>query len=70
MTRDEHLSWAKERAHEYADKGQLDQAVNSMGSDLGKHEELKVNNYVLAYGILLARRKNYDGVKSWIDGFR
>lgn len=40
MTRAEHLAWAKERALEYVEAGQLGQAVNSMISDLSKHHEL------------------------------
>jgi hypothetical protein len=34
MTREEHLAWAKTRALEYANRGDLVNAVASMGSDL------------------------------------
>lgn len=40
MTRAEHLAWAKERALEYVDHGDLVSASASMGSDLSKHPEL------------------------------
>jgi hypothetical protein len=38
-TRNEHLVWCKERALDYVDKGDLQQAFLSMTSDLGKHSE-------------------------------
>lgn len=39
MTRAEHLAWCKQRALEYADKGDMVNAVSSMCSDLRKHPE-------------------------------
>ena len=39
MTRQEHLDWCKERALEYVDMNDLQQAYASMMSDLGKHPE-------------------------------
>jgi hypothetical protein len=36
MTRSEHIGWAKKRALEYLDAGDLQQACASMVSDLGK----------------------------------
>ena len=41
MTRAEHLQWCKDRALEYVDLGDLQNAWGSMASDLGKHEETK-----------------------------
>lgn len=38
-TRFEHLQWCKERALQYVDAGDTQQAFTSMGSDLGKHPE-------------------------------
>lgn len=40
MTRAEHLAWAKGRALEYVDQGDLVNASASMASDLRKHPEL------------------------------
>jgi hypothetical protein len=34
MTRQEHLDWCKKRALEYADRGDVAQAITSIGSDL------------------------------------
>ena len=39
MDRAEHLQWCKDRALEYVNAGQLDQALTSILSDLGKHPE-------------------------------
>jgi len=38
-TREEHLAWCKQRALEYIDAGEIEQAYTSMASDLGKHPE-------------------------------
>ena len=38
-TRAEHLEWAKKRALEYCDRGQLQRALDSLISDLSKHPE-------------------------------
>src|SRR5712671_5011437 len=39
VTRQEHLDWAKQRALEYVDRGELAQAFASIVSDLSKHDE-------------------------------
>ena len=38
-TREEHLAWCKQRALEYIDKGDIQEGITSMMSDMGKHEE-------------------------------
>lgn len=38
-TRAEHLAWCKQRALEYADRGELTNAISSMTSDLAKHPD-------------------------------
>ena len=40
MTRAEHLAWAKQRALEYVDRGELQQALDSIISDTRKHPAL------------------------------
>jgi len=71
MTRAEHLVWCKARALEYVDAGDLNQALASMCSDLGKHEETK--NHVgqelglmqMAAGFLGTPQK----MRKFIEGF-
>jgi hypothetical protein len=44
MNRQEHLQWCKQRALEYLQPGpyfSLDEAMASMASDLGKHDETR-----------------------------
>ncbi len=55
MTRDEHLAWCKQRALEYVDAGDLDEAFASMLSDLGKHPET-VTHSGKQLGIMLKMR--------------
>jgi hypothetical protein len=71
-TREEHLAWAKARALEYLDKGDLESAVASMGSDLGKHDETRklATHYLLLPAMFYAARGDRAGVKRWIEGFR
>ena len=40
MTRAEHLAWAKQRALEYVDRGELQHALDSIISDMRKHPAL------------------------------
>ena len=72
MTRDEHLTWCKERALEYVDRGELDNAVASMGSDLGKHEDTRnpANNGLLMLGLMHVMDGDAAAVRRWIEGFR
>jgi hypothetical protein len=71
MDRDEHLAWCKKRALEYWRAGDLSNAVASMGSDLGKHDETRhASEALIALGILYVVNGDYDGVKRWIEGFR
>jgi hypothetical protein len=69
-TREEHLAWCKQRAHEYLDRGDLLDAVTSMMSDLDKHPEFgKTNPFLAMTGMLAAQRHDLDGVRRFIDGF-
>ncbi|WP_013324090.1 hypothetical protein [Gloeothece verrucosa] len=71
MNKTEHLNWAKERALEYLDLNQLENAWLSFYSDLNKHEELR--NHV---GLQFGRQLKYAGflnsveeMKDFIKGF-
>jgi len=68
--RDEHLAWAKKRALEYVDAGELANAVASMGSDLGKHPEFKGVAYsTLTYLGMMEIQRGPEAVRRWIEGF-
>jgi hypothetical protein len=69
-TRDEHLAWCKTRALEYLDRGELADAVASMGSDLSKHFETKHLDPLIMVGMLAVIDHDEAGVRRWIEGFR
>jgi hypothetical protein len=70
-TREEHLAWCKERALEYADRGDLKNAVASMGSDLNKHPETAASSKgpLLLLGMKHVIDEDAVGVRRWIEGF-
>ncbi len=70
MTKKEHLIWCKKRALEYVEKGELQNAFNSMVSDLGKHSETAV--WYDKVGMVLAIDECPDmprGIREFIEGF-
>ena len=71
MNRQEHLQWAKDRALEYAQKGDIQNAFLSMQSDMAKHEEL-ANHLALQMGTMLlmgGNLKTESEITNWIIGF-
>lgn len=70
MTREQHMAWCKRRAHEYLDKGDVQNAVASMMSDLQKHPETEVRSPALnMLGIMAAQNNNVEEARRYIDGF-
>jgi hypothetical protein len=71
MTRDEHLDWCKKRALEYAEVGDLNNALISMMSDLGKHDETENHARIHLTAILIMGGflKTKQKVIDHINGF-
>ena len=73
MTRDEHLRWAKDRALEYVNSGDLKNAFASFGSDLSKHPDLQDSVVVFReLGMSLFISGHLSTAKQmtdWIEGF-
>jgi len=69
MTRDEHVEWCKKRAREYLDRRDLDNAITSMISDMNKHPECRVNEYLAMLGLMCVRDRDMAGARRFIDGF-
>lgn len=70
MERAEHVRWAKTRALEYLDQGDLGQALASMVSDLGKHPETESLGGMLApLGMFEVMRGDAEGLRRWVTGF-
>ena len=71
MTRDEHLAWCKKRALEYLDRGDLQNAIASMGSDLDKHEDFRgILKNLFPLAVIYVANSDSEGVSRWIEGFR
>ena len=71
MTRQEHLDWCKKRALEYLDKGDVSNAIASMLSDLGKHEETAPAGKSMAMvGMFAAMKQDHALARDFIEGFR
>jgi len=73
MDRAEHLQWCKDRALEYVDRGDLEQAVSSMCSDMRKHPETE-NHPGIELGVMLMmaghmNNANAYETEKWINGF-
>lgn len=71
VTRAEHLAFCKQRALEYVELGDLINAVGSMFSDLGKHDETIgcVSPELATEGMTFAALNDADNVRRWIGGF-
>lgn len=69
MKRAEHLAWAKARALEYVDHGDMINAIASILSDLGKHPELERSVPIGAVISLTVNRRDPESVRYFIEGF-
>ena len=72
MTRAEHLAWCKQRALEYVDRGDLKNALASMGSDMRKHPETDTQAATVLLGMEGLRcvmAGDTGGMRRLIEGF-
>lgn len=71
MTREEHLKWCKQRAHEYLALHDIPNAVTSMLSDLSKHPETEKSSggSLAMLGIMIIQQGDIEGARRFIDGF-
>lgn len=71
MTRAEHLEWSKQRALEYVERGNLFDAMASMGSDLNKHDGTR-NHAGIQMGLQLLLNGHMNTpaqMREFINGF-
>lgn len=70
-TRAEHMEWCKQRALEYVERGDLNQAFQSMMSDLGKHPETAGHPAADLGGALFfsGHLSNEQKMREFINGF-
>ena len=70
MDRQQHLEWCKKRAHEYLARGDVQNAVTSMLSDMNKHPETTMNSQALTMlGMLAIQSGSTSDARRFIDGF-
>ena len=68
MSRVQHLEWAKARALEYVELGQLQYALESMISDLRKHPETENHIVIELYHLwILGHLKTAEQMKEFIN---
>jgi hypothetical protein len=69
--RQSHLDWCKKRAHEYLARGDVQNAVASMMSDLRKHPETEssASGVLGQLGLITAMSGSIHDAQRYIDGF-
>ena len=70
-SRNEHLNWCKQRANDYVEQNDLNNAFAIFQSDMSKHEETQ-NHLALEMGIMLlisGHLSTQHQMKEWIKGF-
>jgi hypothetical protein len=72
VSRAQHLAWAKARALEYVDQGELIQAHASIASDLNKHPETRSHPRVLLgmKELMKGRLRTPEAMREHIEGYR
>ena len=71
-TREQHLQWCKDRALEYVEAGDNQQAFSSMASGLTKHPETQMHRTTIALGMQMLMSGHLDSAKQmreFINGF-
>jgi len=71
ITRNEHVQWCQNRALEYLDRGDLDNAFASMMSDITKHKETS-NHVGIELGMdlrIIGGLSTTNEMRRWITGF-
>jgi hypothetical protein len=68
-SRQAHVSWCKQRALEYVDRGELANALASMLSDMSKHEGCEVMPFLAQIGMMDVMSGNAAAVRNWVEGF-
>ncbi len=68
-TRAEHIEWCKQRAREYLDRDDAEQAILSMASDLGKHPETKNMEFVAGLMVMAGMKGTIAAARKFVEGF-
>lgn len=68
MNREEHLQWCKDRALKYVESNDLYEALDSMTSDLRKHDGTRSSVMLCVVGFAEVHSKS--GMRRFINGFK
>lgn len=70
-TREEHLAWCKQRALEYIDKGDINEGIASMMSDMNKHDETRspALQQLAAMMLLTGQLNSVHEARKFINGY-
>lgn len=68
-SRKDHVANCKVRALEYLERGDLQNAVTCMLSDMEKHPQCSVNPHLALLGMMEVSKNNASAVRRWIEGF-
>lgn len=68
MTFEEHVQWARGRAHQYADDGLGALAVSSLLSDFTKHPQTAPGIQGCMVAVIPVDDRDPHQVRRWIDG--
>lgn len=72
QTRSEHLAWCKQRALQYVDQGDLQNALASMASDMHKHPGTNspaIDMLLGMEGLRCVTSSDTEGMRRLITGF-
>jgi hypothetical protein len=72
MTREDHLAWCKKRALACVERGELEEALFSMGKDLQAHPAFQgmTLSTMFLLGINYVAQGDAPAMRRWIEGFR
>ena len=71
VSREEYLEWAKKRAYEFIERGEIRKGLDSFYSDMEKHSELRKHPFLSigAQIVLGGGLKSKEEVEDFIQGF-
>lgn len=74
MDRAQHIAWCKKRARPYLEEGEwfsLNEAFQSMMSDMGKHEETRNHSFIKVGMLMLmaGALATTEAMRDFIEGF-
>lgn len=72
MNRSEHIKWAKERALEFCNRNELNEAFTSLANDLSRHPETANHQglQVMTQLVVMGQLSTRESMAKFIEGFQ